>query len=199
MEMNKLENKYKCHGDGFVNKNFLSETKRWEGLLKEVYSENEFSRVKANKSVDVSKLRVSKPLLRNCINIPETGGRKEGTGGLAGHLGRYEIKAIIRGSVNLSGEVSSPFSLGYDTDSGFRDPILLKLGDGITDLVSPSQVGSLDCRLNNLGEQCRSELRTENGVKKFLTSYLEICDDFANEFSYDSHLKKYDCLNPKKN
>ncbi len=64
-----LETRYKCHGSGFVNKNFLSETKRWEGLLKEVYSSNKFSRVKPNKSVDVSKLRVSKPLLRNCLNI----------------------------------------------------------------------------------------------------------------------------------
>ena len=198
MVINTLETRYKCHGDGFVNKNFLSETKRWEGLLKEVYSSNNFSRIKPNKSVNSSKCRVSKPLLRDCMNIPETGGRKEGTGGLAGHLGKYEIKAIVRGNVNLSGEVTSPFKLGYDTDSGFRNPILIKLGDGITDIISSSQAGSLDYKINQLSETYRQDLATDDGVKKFLTNYLEICDDFANEFIYDLYLEKVDCLNPKR-
>ena len=90
-----LENVYKSRGSGFINKNFISETKRWEEIFKEVYSENNFSRIKLNKSSNISKLRVSKPFLRICMSIPETGGRKEGTGGLAGHLGKYEIKSII--------------------------------------------------------------------------------------------------------
>lgn len=196
--MNEFENKYKSYGEGFVNKNFLSETKRWEQLFKEVYNSNQYSRIKLNKSNNIDTCRVSKPLLRPCMDIPETGGRKEGTGGLAGHLGRYEIKAIVRGCVNLEGEVKFPFRLGYDTDSGFRDPILLKLGSGVTKVASPIQVGSLDTKINELGEESRREFGTDEGVKKFLTNYLEICDDFANELSYDAHLQKYDCLNPKR-
>lgn len=199
MVKSQLENRYKCYGSGFVNKNFLSETKRWEGLFKEIYSSNNFDRVKLNKSVDVSKCRVSKPLLRSCMDIPETGGRKEGTGGISGHLGRYEIKSIVRGSVNLSGDVSYPFSLGYDTDGGFRDPILIKLGSGITDAASSSQVGSLDCKINELGNKYRREFNSDDGVKNFLTDYLEVCDRFVDEVNYDLVMKKNSILNPNYN